>query len=112
LVPLEDVSVFDMVAAMQEMLARARELPPHTIHRERISVAERIEQIQRQLADAPGEATYFDELCPPGSTRVFIVVTFLAVLELIRRGQMKVRQEQIFGRIEVYLTRTEDDSEQ
>lgn len=111
-VPLEDVSIFDMVAAMQQMLARARELPPHTILRERVSVAERIEQIDHQLSTLPGGASYFDELCPPGSTRVFIVVTFLAVLELIRRGRLRVRQEQLFGRIEVYLTQTEEQSQQ
>ncbi len=111
-VPLDDVSVFDMVAAMQEMLSRARELPPQTIHRERISVAERIDQIAGQLQRARGEATYFDDLCPEGTTRVFIVVTFLAVLELIRRGQLRVRQEQLFGRIEVYMNDTEDEAQQ
>ncbi|HUS79822.1 MAG TPA: segregation/condensation protein A [Armatimonadota bacterium] len=107
-VPLEDVSVFDMVAAMQEILARARELPPHTIQRERISIAERIEQIAEQLRAAGVERTWFDELCPLGSSRVFIVVTFLAVLELIRRRQLRVRQEQPRGRIEVYLSETEE----
>ena len=104
--------IFDMVAAMQEMLSRARELPPHTIVRERISLGERIEQMEAELSALPGEAAHFDELCPAGSTRVFIVVTFLAVLELIRRGRMRVRQEQVFGRIEVYLTETEDENQQ
>ncbi len=112
LVPLQEVSIFDMVAAMQQMLARARELPPHTIVRDSISVADRIEQILQHLQTLPGGASYFDALCPPGSTRVFIVVTFLAVLELIRRGRMRVRQQHAFGRIEVYLAPTEEQTQQ
>ena len=111
-VPLDDVSVFDMVAAMQEMLSRARELPPHTIYRERISIGERIEQLIRQLEISDDESAYFNELCPDGSTRVFIVVTFLAVLELIRRGRMRVRQQDGIGRIEVHLIEMEDGTEQ
>ncbi len=110
-VPLDDVSVFDMVAAMQDMLSRAREVPPHTIHREAISVGDRIEQLIRHLEISDGESAYFDELCPDQCTRVFIVVTFLAVLELIRRGRMRVRQQDGIGRIEVHLTEMEDETQ-
>jgi len=111
-VPLDDVSVFDMIAAMQDMLSRAREAPPHTIHRDAISVGDRIEQIIRRLEISDGESAYFDELCPDECTRVFIVVTFLAVLELIRRGRLRVRQQEGIGRIEVHLTEMEDETQQ
>ncbi|MEA3402746.1 MAG: segregation/condensation protein A [Armatimonadota bacterium] len=110
-VPLEDVSVFDMVAAVQEMLERAKEPPPHTVEREEVTVGERIEQLIQELHLRPRRELYFDELVPDGSTRVFIVVTFLAVLEMIRRGELRVSQDQPWGRIRLRHVRTEEPSE-
>jgi segregation and condensation protein A len=102
-VPLEDVSVFDMVAAVHEMLRRAQEPPPHLVEREEITVGERIDQLMRHLRRRGTREVYFDELVPDGATRVFIVVTFLAVLEMIRRGELRVAQEQPRGRIQLRL---------
>ncbi|MGD9496839.1 MAG: ScpA family protein [Armatimonadota bacterium] len=107
-VPLEDVSVFDMVAAVHEMLRRAQEPPPHTVEREEITVGERIDQLLRQLRLRGERELYFDDLVPEGSTRVFIVVTFLAVLEMIRRGELRVWQEQPRGRIGLRLVGPEE----
>jgi len=106
-VPLEDVSVFDMVAAVHEMLRRAQEPPPHAVEREEITVGERITQLVGEFRTRRRREVFFDELVPDGSTRVFIVVTFLAVLEMIRRGELRVFQEQPRGRIQLELTQTE-----
>ncbi len=107
-VPLEDVSVFDMVAAVHEMLRRAKEPPPHQVEREEITVGERIDQLVGSLRLRGSRRIHFDELVPEGSTRVFIVVTFLAVLEMIRRGELRVAQQQPRGRIELQLTGIEE----
>lgn len=103
IVPLDEVSVFDMVAAIQDMLERARDLAPATIEREEISVGDRIQQILAQLGGRPRAEGFFDELFPERPTRSLVIVTFLAVLELIRRGRMRVRQEQPRGRIQLSL---------
>jgi len=107
-VPLEDVSVFDMVAAVHDMLERARELAPHTVEREEITVGERIDELLHLFRFRRGRETYFDELVPEDATRVFIVVTFLAVLEMIRRGELRVWQEPPHGRIQLDLRVTEE----
>lgn len=89
-VPLEDVSVFDMIAAVQDMLARARPDPPHRMKRPAVTVADRIDEILLQLtAHGP---THFSQLVVMPATRLFIIVTFLALLELIRRRRVRVRQ--------------------
>jgi len=110
IVPLDEVSVFDIVAAMQEMLARAQELPPATIERDEISVADRIVQIIEQLNAQGSREAFFDELVPLRTTRLFIIVTFLAVLELIRRGQLRVSQERAFGRIRLRLADADENA--
>ena len=110
IVPLDDVSVFDIVAAMQELLKRAQELPPATIQREEIGLADRIEQIVAELETAPGQEGFFDELVPARPTRLFVIVTFLAVLELMRQGRLRVRQRGAFGRIQLRLVEPETDA--
>jgi segregation and condensation protein A len=110
-VPLQDVSVFDIVAAVQDMLERAEEPEPHTVEREEITVGERINQLCHDFNRRGGGQTYFDELVPERATRVFIVVTFLAVLEMIRRGELRVSQERPRGRISLQFVPTEEASQ-
>ena len=45
----------------------------------------------------------FDALFRDGASRLEIIVTFLAMLELIRRRRIRVRQSQVFGEIAVAL---------
>lgn len=90
-VPLEDVSVFDMIAAVQEMLLRARPDPPARMRRPAVTVAERIEDILMQLA-AEKRALLFSELIVHSASRLFVIVTFLAILELVRRRRIRIRQ--------------------
>ena len=90
-VNLEDVSVFDMIAAVQEMLARAKPEPPARMRRPAVSMADRIEEILMQLT-AERRALRFSELVALPATRLFIIVTFLALLELIRRRRVRVKQ--------------------
>ncbi len=110
-VPLQDVSVFDIVSAVHEMLERAKEPPPHQMEREEITVGERIDQLRAQFRRS-NRRTWFDELVPDGSTRVFIVVTFLAVLELIRRSEVLVSQEPPRGRIRLEFVPSEEAANQ
>ena len=107
-VPLQDVSVFDIVAAVHEMLERAQEPEPHRMQREEISVADRIDQLRATFRVRTGRRTWFDELVPESTTRVFIVVTFLAVLEMIRRGELLVSQDRPRGRIQLELVPPEE----
>ncbi len=107
-VPLQDVSVFDIVAAVHEMLERAKEPEPHRMQRDEISVADRIDQLRARFHRRIGRQTWFDELVPESTTRVFIVVTFLAVLEMIRRGELLVSQDRPRGRIRLELVQAEE----
>lgn len=91
-VNLEEVSVFDMIAAVQDMLARAKPDPPHRMKRPAVTVADRIEEILLQLA--AHKSCHFTELVAMPTTRLFVIVTFLAILELVRRRRVRVRQAQ------------------
>lgn len=88
-VTLEDCSVFDMIAAVEEMLLRAKPDPPARMKRPALTVAERIDDILLQLT-AEQRAVNFTELVVMPATRFFIIVTFLAVLELVRRRRIRI----------------------
>lgn len=88
-VNLEDVSIFDMIAAVQDMLLRAKPDPPARMRRPVITVADRIEEIIMQLT-AEKRAINFTEMVSGPATRLFVIVTFLAILELVRRRRIRV----------------------
>jgi segregation and condensation protein A len=77
---------------------RAAKPEKRTIIRERVSLVEQMELIARTVR-RDGRATFFG-LCA-GLDRVAIIVTFLAVLELVRRMRVLVAQEETFGDIEL-----------
>jgi segregation and condensation protein A len=89
-VPLADVSLFDMVAAIQEMIERTKDAPVGVVRPAEITVADCIEGIVLRLQTAPERRCSFTELFDFPTTRVMIVMVFLAVLELIRRRRIRV----------------------
>lgn len=94
------VSLFDLIGALNALLqrfqARAR---PGEIVEDRWTVSEKLESLRLRLAE--GRRFRFEEFFDPAGHRAEIVVTFLALLELIRLRVAVAVQEQPFG--EIYI---------
>ena len=100
---LGDVGIFDLINAFQRALKRLpAEEKTGEIREETFTVTDRINHLMRMVDR--GVSMRFEELFSDLSTRSELVVTFLAILELIRMKQFRVRQEQHFG--EIWLDRT------
>ncbi|HWT04138.1 MAG TPA: segregation/condensation protein A [Xanthomonadales bacterium] len=84
---------------------RAAKPEKRTIVRERVSLNEQMDVVTRAVRRS-GRASFFG-LCA-GLDRVAIIVTFLAVLELVRRERIHVAQDAAFGDIELLLVPQED----
>jgi segregation and condensation protein A len=84
---------------------RAAKPEKRTIIRERVSLVEQMEMVARTVR-RDGRASFF-ALCE-GQDRVAIIVTFLAVLELVRRSRLRVAQDAAFGDIELLPIPEED----
>ena len=98
--PFDKVGLFDLLAVFQKVLARANENEDlRDIFEDRFTVSDKIQFIQGQLAER--NRLVFEELFVAGASRTEIVVTFLAVLELIRLKQIGVAQESPFSPIEL-----------
>jgi len=94
---VEDVSLFDLIAAFNEALKRARPEVLGEIIEDHYTVADKIELVLSRVQK--GEDVRFTDLFPAQAYRTEIVCTFLALLELIRLRQVDVRQSVVFGEI-------------
>ncbi|HEY2124181.1 MAG TPA: segregation/condensation protein A [Chthoniobacterales bacterium] len=97
---LGEVGIFQLINAFQNVIKRveARE-DLREIFGEHFTVSEKIDIILRRVAD--GGRLRFSELFGEIASRVEIVVTFLALLELIRLKQILATQPDPFGEIEI-----------
>jgi segregation and condensation protein A len=97
---LGKVSVFDLVQAFQRVLQRASEREGfREIFEDKFTVSEKIELILDRIDKE--ENIRFSNLFSDMSSRAEIVVTFLALLELIRLKQLRAVQNQAFDEIEI-----------
>lgn len=103
-VPLQDVSLFDLIAAFNEVLSRAPEESLAEIMADTHTVAEKIDDLVRRLGRR--ERVSLHELFRRMTHRAEMICTFLAVLELIKLKQVLARQDGPFG--EIVLARPDD----
>ncbi len=97
-VPLADVSIFDLIRAFQNVLKRFEESHDFgDIIDDRFTVADKIELLLGRFT--PGEALRFEELFQTATTKAEVIVTFLALLELMKLNQFVVRQSELLGDI-------------
>jgi segregation and condensation protein A len=99
---LEDVSLADLVEAVQRALDVRPPLPsvsgvvtPFTI-----TVADKMALIEGRLERQ--RRVSFNHLLDQAASRLEIIITFLAVLELIKLKSITVQQEQLFGEIFIF----------
>jgi segregation and condensation protein A len=104
--PLE-VSLFDLLAALRRVIEQMPKTDQVEIETDRLSVAQRIAEVLERMA-AGRELAFADLFL--GSREVGdVVVTFLAVLELVRLRLIRVWQVEAFGAIRVAAVQTEED---
>jgi segregation and condensation protein A len=95
-----EAGLFDLVAAFKELLDRRKALLAHEVEGEGKSIEERIEELLALIKE--GESIEFLELFAAQETKADMILTFLALLELIRLRRVKVYQRGLFGPIRVF----------
>lgn len=105
---LEEVTLFDLVDALQSVLVRTPHRQLMEIAAEQLTVKDRMNAILEILEGK--ESVTFVALFEEQGHRLFIIVTFLALLELTRLKLVRVFQAETFGQI--LLTRAFSPMEQ
>ena len=95
-----EAGLFDLVSAFKELLERRKALLAHEVE----SAGKTLEEaMQDLLALVPeGGSLDFIELFAAQQTKADMIVTFLALLELVRLKRIKVYQRGVFGAIRVF----------
>jgi segregation and condensation protein A len=93
---LFDLGLFDLLDAFKKILDKA---PPEvvSITKETLTVKDRMSTVMESIEEQ--EAIRFEDLFKEGITRIYLIITFIALLELIRLGLVRVYQEKHFGNI-------------
>lgn len=98
--PEFEVDLFSLLSAFKQVLERARERPPVVLPAEQISIELRIDQLLERLSET--EACGFEDLFDDVASRGEMIVTFLAMLEMIRLKLIRVFQSGGAGAIRIY----------
>ena len=98
--PELEVDLFSLLSAFQAVVQRAKQRPKVFLPPEQISVESRIEELLVRLSET--EACGFEQLFSDADDRAGLIVTFLALLEMIRLKLVRVFQSGHFGAIRVY----------
>lgn len=101
--PNYNISILQLFVSFQSILKKHKEENKvTTISKEEISVNDKINEIQMLLHDR-NEKVYFSQFFKSVWSRTELVVTFLAILELIKLQKIKINQSVNFDDIEIYL---------
>ena len=96
---LKDVSLFDLISSFKFAIDRMPKKFVHEIVRLNVTLEEQIEYIN-DFFSRRSEATFY-ELVKDMAERIRVVVTFIALLELIRSRRVVVRQAEPFGEVSI-----------
>jgi len=101
---LEGIRLGDLLSAFERVLKRREEEGRQEaveIERQEYRVSDKIKELTRRLSGCRSGID-FNSLFTGGATKKEIIVTFLALLELVRLQKIKIRQEKSFGTIMIY----------
>jgi len=97
-----EVNIFDLATAFQKVLKEIGDTAPPTIQGEEYTIDEKMAELQILLQEK-------EEMCltlylQTMESRVEVIVTFLALLELMRLLRVRAKQDSTFGDIWIYKT--------
>ena len=90
-------SLYDLMQAFHQVLSKASREVVHEIYEEQVSIEEKMEEIKQRLL-TEGRFSFWS-IFPKPWTRNLLIATFLAILEIVRLGLARIKQEELFGEI-------------
>jgi len=99
--PVENFSIYDLFQAFKIILEKINDAEPiYEIAKEKISIQQCMSALLTNLKS--NSKLLFTDLFPIGTSRARVIVTFLALLELIKLNRVGFRQKGLFDRIVIY----------
>jgi segregation and condensation protein A len=96
---VQEINIFDLFTALKRILDRPE--PKIYMPEETIKIEDKIKQILNTLQKR--KTLNFEELFLPGTSKLEIIITFLALLELLKLKAVQAFQEKPFDKIKIIL---------
>jgi segregation and condensation protein A len=93
--PLPDIGIFDLISAFRKVLGRFEVETIGEIADDRFTVSDKIDFLINEVK--PGEQMTFFALFEEATSKNEVIVTFLALLELIRLKEFRFEQRELMG---------------
>jgi len=103
---LANLDLYDLLTAFQEVLARANEIPHEELKGIRFSVPEKMDYVLTRTRKE-GQVAFLSLFDPERSPKGEIIVTFLALLELLRQHRVIIYQNAAFHEITILASKEE-----
>ena len=97
---ISGTSLFDLLTAFKDVLEARKEDAFHNVDTEEVTIEDRITEVMKFLR--ANEIATFQELFQDIPRRIIAIVTFLAILELVRTQRISVNQAVAFGEMRIY----------
>lgn len=95
--PALRLNLHEMLLALSQVFDRVAKEAVHNVAREVYTVTEKVKLIRERLAE--GGTVRFDEFFKEDHIRMEVVVTFMAILEMAKRGTIRILQTEANGPI-------------
>ena len=105
---LSHLDLYDLLSAFQEVLARANEMPHEELKGIRFSVPEKMDYVLERTRNE-GQISFLSLFDPEHAPKGEIIVTFLALLELLRQHRVIIYQNAAFHEITILPSKEEPD---
>lgn len=99
--PKPEIELKELISALSDVMSRAEKFAHHHIQRETLSVRERMSTVLQKITH--DSFTEFTELFTIEEGKRGVVVTFMAILELIKQSMIEMVQTEPFSPIHVKL---------
>ena len=96
-----NVEMNDLIVALADVMARAEMFESHQIQFETLSTRERMSDVLEIISN--GEFVVFNQLFSIEEGKTGVVVTFLAIMELLKERLVDIVQNEVFGSIHLRL---------
>ncbi len=94
-----DVSLFDLVAAFKKLIEQKKKVNVHRVQEVNVTLEERVAFIKKRLGEK--SQVSFNSLFEKKDTKMVWIVTFIAVLELIKQRFIRASQAEPYGEISI-----------
>jgi segregation and condensation protein A len=94
---ISDVTLFDLVAAFRQVVGAKSAEPVHRINEIKVNLEEQIQLVMDTLREK--RRVEFTSLFNEADDKLVLIVTFIAILELVKQKNIRASQSDVFGKI-------------